>query len=313
MAIMMDVSGAQPFDIQHRNAHIKFNEDGSINLVIGCVDIGQNLTGAMAQVAAETLGLNYEDVHIVTGDTDYTFFEVGQHASGGAYQIGNAVIQAAEEAKSHILARAAKKLEVTPDDLHIQNGVVSSMSNPSKHIAVEAVAREAMYNFEGDHMHISGKGSFSPTMNPPPLAAVFTEVSVEKTTGVVEVLKVLYVADAGRSINPATVEGQIEGAISQSIGLVLTEEYAVNSKTGALESDNLNTYKLPTALDMPDIEVVLYEEPVPSGPFGAKGVGQGAMVAVTPSIANAIYDAVGVLITDMPITPEKIVQALKTR
>jgi len=310
MAIMMDVSGAQPFDIQHRNALIKFNEDGSINLLVNAADLGQNLLGTLSQIAAETLGLNYEDVHVVTGDTDSTLYDIGQHASGGAYQIGNAVILAAEDAKTHLLKRAAKKLEVAPEDLDVGNGKVFVVADTSRQISIESVVREAMYNFENDHMNISGKGSFSPIQNPPPFAAVFTEVMVDRETGVVDVLKILYVADPGVALNPATVEGQIEGAIAQSFGYVLTEEYAVNKETGALESDNFNTYKLPSTLDMPDIEVVLHEEPVPSGPYGAKGVGQGAMIAVTPSIANAIYDAVGVLISDMPATPEKILRAL---
>lgn len=114
------------------------------------------------------------------------------------------------------------------------------------------VAREAIYNFERAHLSISGKGAFSPVMNPPPFSVIFTEVEVDVETGEVAVLNILYVADPGRTINPAT---------------------------GALESDNLNTYKLPSILDMPEIEVVLYEEPVPSGPFGAKGITQGAMGA----------------------------------
>ena len=134
---------------------------------------------------------------------------------------------------------------------------------------------------------------------------------MDAETGEVKVLKILYLADPGKAINPATVEGQLEGAIAQSLGYVLTEDYVINKKTGVLDSDNFNTYKLVTALDMPKTEVILYEKPVPSGPFGAKGIAQAAIIAVTPSIANAIYDAVGVFITDMPATPEKILEALK--
>ncbi len=136
---------------------------------------------------------------------------------------------------------------------------------------------------------------------------------MDTETGEVKVLKILYVNDSGRAINPATVEGQLEGGIAQSVGYCLTEDYVINKETGVLESDNFNTYKIPSALDMPETEVILYEEPVPSGPFGAKGVGQNTMIAVTPAIANAIYDAVGVFITDMPATPEKILEALKGR
>lgn len=310
IGIMMDVSGAQPFNTQHRNALIKLNADGSVNLIISAADIGQNLIGTLAQIAAETLCLNYEDIHIVTGNTDSTLYDTGQHASGGVYQIGHAVIRAAEEVRTQLLERAAKRLEVSIDDLAIKDKRIYVKSNPEKNLSVGEVAKGAIYNTQNEHLNISGKGSFSPKDNPPPFAAVFTEVEVDIETGEVKVLKILYVADPGRAINPTTVEGQIEGGIAQSLGYVLSEDYVVNNKSGALESDNFNTYKIPSVLDMPETEVLLYEKPVPSGPFGAKGVGQGVMVAITPSIANAIFDAVGVLITDMPATPEKIIAAL---
>jgi xanthine dehydrogenase molybdenum-binding subunit len=311
MAIGMDVSGAQPFDIQHRNAFIKFNEDGSINLLVSACDMGQNIIGALAQIAGETLGLKYEDVHVVTGDTDSTLYDIGQHASGSTYQIGHAVKRAAEGAKSQLLVRAARKLKASPEDLELREGRIFMVSDPEKGFSVGEIAKEAMYNFDGEHLNVSGLGTFSPELNPPPFYAVFTEVDVDMETGVVDVQKIVYVADPGRAINPTTVEGQLEGAIAQSLGYVLTEDYISNSETGALESDNFNTYRVFSAQDMPETEVVLYEEPVPSGPFGAKGIAQGAMVAVTPSIANAIYNATGVLITDMPATPEKILAALK--
>ena len=148
---------------------------------------------------------------------------------------------------------------------------------------------------------------------PPPFAAVFAEVEVDIETAEVRILKILYVNDSGRAITPTTVEGQAEGGIAQSIGYCLTEDYVINKETGVLESDNFTTYKIPSALDMPETEVILYEEPVPSGPFGAKGAGHGTTIAVNPAIANAIYDAVGVFITDMPATSEKIWEALKRR
>jgi xanthine dehydrogenase molybdenum-binding subunit len=311
MGIAMDVSGAQPHNIQHRNAFIKFNEDGSANLMVNAPDLGQNVIGALVQIAAESLGLRYEDIHVVSGDTDSTLYDIGQHASGGVYQIGHAVINAAAEAKTQLLERAAKKLEVSPDDLDVEGRRIFAKGDPKKEISVGTVVKEAMYNFKGEHLNISGKGSFSPTLNPPPFSVVFTEVEVDTETGEVKVLKILYLADPGKAINPATVEGQLEGAIAQSLGYVLTENYTLHKETGALESNNFDTYKFPMILDMPETEVILYEKPVPSGPFGAKGIAQGAMVAVTPSIANAIYDAVGVLIADMPATPEKILGALK--
>jgi len=313
MGIMMDVTGAQPFNTQSRNAYIKFNEDGSANLMVSGSDVGQNLIGTMAQIAAEVLGVAYEDIHVVTGDTDSTMFDTGQHASGSCYQMGHAVMRAAEEAKKQLLERAAKKLEVAADELEVKDRQIYVKSDPQKGMSVGEITKEAIYNFEGEHLNISGKGSFSPTQNPPPFAAVFAEVEVDTKTGEVKVLKILYVNDSGRAINPTTLEGQLEGGIAQSVGYCLTEDYFINRETGVLESDNFATYKIPSTLDMPETEVILYEEPVPSGPFGAKGVGQSTMIAVTPAIANAIYDAVGVFITDMPATPEKILEALKAK
>jgi xanthine dehydrogenase molybdenum-binding subunit len=311
MGIMMDVSGAQPFDIQHRNVAIKFNEDGSVNLSFSSVDVGQNLHGTMAQMAAEILGIPYEDVHIQTGDTDINLYDTGQHASGGCYQVGQAVVIAAEDAKKALLERAAKKLDAAVGELEARDRRVYVVSDPEKSISIAEIAKDAIYNFEGQHSNISGKGSFSATKNPPPFAAVFAEVEVDVETGEVKVLKILYIFDCGKAINPATVEGQLEGGVAQSIGYVLSEDYMVNKKTGAVMTDNFTTYRLAGTLDMPDMEVVLYEELVPSGPFGAKGAGHSTMIAVTPAIVNAIYDAVGVFITDMPATPEKILKALK--
>ncbi len=313
MAIFMHVSGAHPFNTQHRNAFIKFNEDGSASLIVSACDMGQNLLGTISQIAAEVLGVRYEDIHVVTGDTDITMFDQGQHASGGLYQIGNAVIIAATEAKNQLLERAAKKLEVSADELEVKDRRIYVKAAPQKGISVGEVSKEAIYNFEEQHLNIFGKGSFSPTPNPPPFGAVFAEVEVDTETGEVKILKILFVNDVGRAINPTTVEGQMEGGIAQGIGITLTEDYFIN-ESGVVESDNFTTYKIPAALDMPELEVILYEEePVSSGPFGAKGVGENPNIAVPPAIANAIYNAVGVRIKDMPITPEKILEVLKAK
>jgi xanthine dehydrogenase molybdenum-binding subunit len=313
MAIMMDVSGAHPSCIQHRNAYIKFNEDGSANLIVTAYDMGQNLSGTCAQIAAEVLGIGYEDIHIVNGDTDSTMFDTGIGASAGVYQVGNAVMKAAQEARRQLLDRAGKRLGVAANELEVKDGRIYVKSDSQRGMSVADVTKQATYDFEGEHLNISGKGSFSPTQNPPPFAAVFAEVEVDIETAEVRILKVLYVNDSGRVINPTTVEGQVEGGIAQSVGYCLTEDYVVNKETGVLESDNFTTYKIPSTLDMPETEVILYEEPVTSGPFGAKGAGHSTTIAVNPAIANAIYDAVGVFITDMPATSEKIWEALKRR
>jgi xanthine dehydrogenase molybdenum-binding subunit len=313
MAIMMDVSGAHPSCIQHRNAYIKFNEDGSASLMVTAYDMGQNLSGTCAQIAAEVLGIRYEDIHIVNGDTDSTMFDTGIGASAGLYQVGHAVMNAAAEARRQLLDRAGKRLGVAAGELEVKDRRIYVKSDPQRGMSVADVTKQATYNFEGEHLNISGKGSFSPTKNPPPFAAVFAEVEVDIETAEVKILKILYVNDSGKVVNPATVEGQVEGGIAQSVGYCLTEDCVINKETGVLESDNFTTYKIPSTLDIPEMEVILYEEPVPSGPFGAKGVGHGTTIAVNPAIANAIYDAIGVFITDMPATSERIWKALKAR
>jgi xanthine dehydrogenase molybdenum-binding subunit len=144
-------------------------------------------------------------------------------------------------------------------------------------------------------------------------AAAFAEVEVDTETGEVKLLKMVLAHDIGRAINPMTVEGQLEGGMGQGIGYALTEDYFINKGNGVVESDNFTTYKIPSTLDMPETEVIIVEQPVASGPFGAKSVGESPMNAIAPAIANAIYDAVGVRIKDLPITPEKVVKVLRAK
>lgn len=182
---------------------------------------------------------------------------------------------------------------------------------PDKGLSVAEVAWNAIYNLEGDCLNISGKGSFVQTTYAPPTQAVFAEVEVSIETGVVKILKLVIANDSGIAINPNNVEGQIEGGALQGIGFGLIEDYVISKNSGAVETDNFNSYRIPSPPDLPDIEVILVEKPDPTGPFGAKGVGESALVAIAPAIANAIYDAVGVRIADLPVTPEKILRALK--
>jgi len=312
MALMMHVTGS-PGSTQHRNVYLKFNEDGTVSLMTGSLDIGQNLHGTISQIAAEVLGIHYEDIIIHTGDTDTTMFDQGMHACGGLYQVGNAVVNGAGALKEKLLTRAAKMIEADPEDLDIKDRMIFVKGSPAKGISVSDVTKEAIYNFEQDHDSLGAKGAFSPDTVPPPFGATFADVSVDIETGEVEVEKMVYVCDMGRAINPQTVEGQMEGGLAQGIGYVLTEDYFVNPQSGVMEADNFTTYKIPAAIDMPDMDVILYEGKCSSGPFGAKGVGECSTVGVAPAIANAIYDAIGVRITSMPITPEKIIEGLKQK
>ena len=159
----------------------------------------------------------------------------------------------------------------------------------------------------------TGSSSYRPSDSPPPYQTVFSEVEVDTETGEVKVPKMVVVNDSGRAINPMTVEGQLEGGASQGLGYALWEKPVMDTDTGQVLTDDFDTYKIATTLDMPELETVLLEQPEPSGPFGAKGVGEPGCVNQAASIANAIYDAIGVRIWKLPITPERVLEALKTK
>jgi len=313
MATMTHCSGAWPLLIEHSNAFIKFNEDGTVSLTVNPGSPGTHIWGTLSQIAAEELGIRVEDIHIVTGSTETTMFDLGSHASRSTYVTGNAVLEAARQAKSQLLERAAKMLDVSPDELDVNNRQVYVKKAPEKSISVADVCFNAIWNLKGESLNISGKSSWASHYNSVPTAAYFAEVEVDTETGEVKVVKFITVVDCGKAINPMTVEGQCEGGIQQGIGYGLTENYVINKDTGVVESDNFSTYRMLGSLDMPETEIIIIDKPDPKGPFGAKGVGEPAMVGIAPAIANAIYDAVGVRITDLPVTPEKILAALKAR
>lgn len=313
MGTMSHCSGAAPLYMDHSNAFIKLNEDGSADLTVHPGPVGQHIWGALSQIAAEELGLHVEDIHIVTGDTDVTLFDYGSDASRSTYVIGNTVIIAARQAKEQILERAAKMLGVPPSELEIKDRRVYVRVNSEKSISVAEVCYDAIYNFKGECLNISGKCSWESRWNSPPTGAFLAEVEVNMETGRVKVIKSITAMDCGKAVNPMTVEGQLEGGMQQGIGYGLTEDYVINKDTGVVVSDNYDTYKMPGVLDMPETEAIIIDKPDPKGPFGAKGVGEPGMVGVAPAIANAIYDAIGVRIKDLPITPEKVLKALEEK
>jgi xanthine dehydrogenase molybdenum-binding subunit len=310
---MTHCSGAAPLYLDHSNALIKLNEDGSADLTVHPAPLGQGIWGALSQIAAEELGIGVEDIHIVTGDTDVTLFEYGSDASRSAYAIGNAVLIAARQAKEQLLERAAKMLEASPDELEIEEKRIHVRANPERGVSVAEVCYDAIYNFKGECLNISGKCSWEGRWNSPPTGAFFAEVEVNTETGRVKVIRLVTAMDCGKAINPTAVEGQLEGGMQQGLGYGLTEDYIINKDTGVVGSDNYDNYKMPGILDMPQTEIIIIDKPDPKGPFGAKGVGEPGMVGIAPAIANAIYDAIGVRIRELPITPEKILKGLEEK
>ena len=313
MSIMNHASGAGGFLLEHSGAIIKLNEDGSANLTIGPSEMGQGILGALSQIAAESMGLKYEDIHVVTGDTDVTLFDIGSHASRSVLVIGNAVMDAGQKIREQLLALAAAKLEAAAEDLEIREGRVAVAGVPDQGVDVAQLAHDAIYNYTESGAQISATGAYLSTSHNPNFQAAFAEVEVDTDTGVVTVLRYVMAHDIGRAINPQAVEGQLQGGAMQGLGFALTENYAIDKTSGETLTDNFASYRIPSIRDIPEMDIILVEDPAPNGPYGAKGVGEPGLVNVAPSIANAVYDAIGVRINTLPMSPKKVLTALNAQ
>jgi xanthine dehydrogenase molybdenum-binding subunit len=310
MSIMTHASGAGGFLLEHSTAIIKLNEDGSAQLTVSPCEMGQGILGVLTQIAAEITGVRYEDIRVATGDTDITLFDIGTHASRSTYAIGNAVLDAGRQVRALVLERAAMRLATTPDALEASGGRVYVKDDPDNAVSIAEISHAAIYDYGTDARHIQATGKHQSLMHCPNFQAGFAEIEVDVQTGEIEVLKLVIAHDIGRAINPLTVEACLEGGAAQGLGYALTEDLVIDKETGKVLSDSFATYKMLSALDMPEVEIILVEQPDPTGPFGAKGVGETGITNVAPSIANALYDAVGVRVHSLPMTPEKVLDAL---
>ena len=299
---------------------MKMNYDGSASLVTGAVDIGQGSDTTLSQIAAETLGIAIEDITITSKGTYQTPHDGGTVASRIVYLVGNAVKKAAEGVRKQLIEVASEQLEANPDDLEIKDRKVVVKGSPSRFIPIGEVVMTAIYS-KGFNPAAIGRFSMTGCMldengHGTPIDAYLygthiAEVEVDVETGKVDILRIVAAHDVGKAINPMIVEGQIEGGVTMGIGSALYEQILMDK--GIVLNPNFTDYKIPTSLDIPKIEPIIVESMEPSGPFGAKGVGEPAMSPTAPAIANAIYDAIGVRFHDIPITPEKVMKALKSR
>lgn len=306
----------------YSDAFIKLNCGGKVDLLIGSTDHGQGAYTILAQIAAEELGARVEDVNVVAGDTDATPPCLGLWGSRQTFAAGNAVRNAAVEAKRALLEAVADRLEASPAELDIKDGSVFVKEHPENNITFDDAVK---YSYEVKGRPLAGRGYYDDPIsepvdpstgygNPCPtytFACHVAEVEVNPRTGEVKVLKLVAAHDVGRAINPVSVEGQIEGGVAQGIGYGLMEEIVWDY--GRVVNGSVIDYKVPSAPDMPVIVPIIVETDDPYGPFGAKGVGEPGLVPTAPAIANAIYAAVGVRIKSLPITPEKVLAALKSK
>ncbi len=304
MSIMMQGSGIPEIDMGA--ATIKMNEDGSFNLLVGATDLGTGSDTILAQIAAEVLGVPLAKILVTSSDTDVTPFDVGAYASSTTYVSGMAVQRAAEKVREQILGVAAPMLGVSTERLALRSESVIGEAGAS--VSLSRVCQRAMY--ETDQFQIAATASCVPSESPPPFLANFARVAVDTDTGVIKVLHYVAVVDCGVAINPRLAEGQVEGAIVNGIGYALSEEMQFSSR-GRVRNPTLFDYKIPGALDIPRIDVVLVDSYEPTGPMGAKSVGEIGINGPIPTIANAIYDAVGVRLRQTPFTPERVLEALQ--
>ncbi|HMK36731.1 MAG TPA: xanthine dehydrogenase family protein molybdopterin-binding subunit [Desulfomonilaceae bacterium] len=345
--------GARVYLSDAQGIILKVDDDGKVQVITGGTDQGQGSETIIRQMVAEATGFKPEDVTIFLGDTEVCPWDVGTHASRHAFMVGHAILLAAGEVKSKVLALASKWMAnlmqqdfqkkarrdpnfklpeldygvlSDPENLDIQNGTVFLKSEPDNSVfripaarilrkahlvgtgKGEMVTAEAFYDPPNEMLDRDGKGNLSCCYT---FGAHGVEVEVDRETGQVTILNYVAAHDVGRAINPMLVKGQIYGATIMGAGYALTEEIQVNH--GRVMNPNLLDYKILTAKDEIPIDAVIIEPIEPTGPFGAKGIGEPACVPSAPAIANAIYDAIGVRIKDLPVTPEKILAALKSQ
>ncbi|MBN1460232.1 MAG: xanthine dehydrogenase family protein [Armatimonadetes bacterium] len=286
-------------------ATVQINEDGTVSVVTGAI----NLTGtntSFGQIAAESLGVPMSKVTVHQGDTDTSPRNDGTWNSRVTFGTGEAVRRAAEDAKRQLAEALAEELKAAPEDIEVVDGKVRVRKSRAKPLSLaEAAGRATEYRGA-----LVGRGALSDLWPPAvPICAQIAEVEVDRETGQVQVTRLITALDVGRAINPMSVEGQIEGAASQGLGYALAEEYIYN-EAGHLLNDNFMDFRMLTSLDHPTFESTLIEEARDSGPYGAKGVGEPPLIPTAAAVANAIYDAIGVRVTRLPVTPERIIREL---
>jgi len=307
LACAMQGSGITGIDMAA--ATLLMNEDGSFRLLVGATDLGTGSDTVLAQIAAEALGVPAEKIVVYSSDTDFTPFDTGAYASSTTYVSGNAVLRAAEEVKRQILEVAAEMLEEPVEALTLERERVVSRRT-GRSVSYEEIGHRATY--VANQRQIAATASFTCPESPPPFAAFFCEVAVDTETGAVRVEKFVAVADCGQPIHPKLAEGQLEGAVVQGIGHALYEEMLF-SERGSCVNRTFFDYRIPTALDVPEIEAILVPSEEPTGPFGAKSIAEIGINGPLPAISNAIYHAVGVRLTRAPFTPERVLEALKAK
>lgn len=316
------LGGARQLGHQSCGAIVRICEDGSVNLLTGATDCGQGSDTVLTMIVAEELGLKYEDVQLQRVDTAYTPVDPGSYGSRVTALAGQATQKAAQDAKKQLLEAGAKAWNVTPDEIEMRNSVVYLKKNPEKKMSFEKLAKIASY--EGSGAVILGRGYSGYGIEPLDFmtgtgnggtgysfTAQTVGLGVDMETGKIDVTDFTIVHDCGRPLHPISVESQNEGGAVQGLGQAIYEEFVMDK--GKTFNDNFLDYKMPRSTDSPDIKVIDIITDDPDGPYGAKEASEGSHVSAPPAVVTAIHNATGIWFKDLPVTPEKIVKALKEK
>jgi putative selenate reductase molybdopterin-binding subunit len=304
LALCMQGSGI-PF-VDMGACSVKINDDGSFNLLVGAADCGTGADTVFAQIAADVLGVQADDILVYSGDTDFTPFDKGAYASSTTYISGMAVKKAAEAAKVRIVERAARLLKVAPAEIELRDRRAWAADGQS--ISISEIALNALHT--EDQEQIIGTASHWSTESPAPFAAQMAEIEVDLETGEITVKKLVMAVDCGVPINPMTASSQVEGGMVQSLGYAMCEETLLDDLGRPLNAQ-FGPYWIFRSDDTPETEVFLVQTMEASGPFGAKSIAEIVIDAVAPAVRNALLDATGVTIEQIPFTPERVWRALR--
>ncbi|MCX5774854.1 MAG: molybdopterin-dependent oxidoreductase [Firmicutes bacterium] len=301
-AIAMQGSGIPHIDMG--SATVKLNDDGFYNLTVGATDIGQGSDTILAQIVAEELMTTVDKVIVYSSDTDLTPFDTGAYASSTTYVSGNAVLKAAVNMKEMLIEEGARALDVPKGEIDFDGKTCKAKD---KQISLSDLANHLYYS---EHQRqLTATNSFVGKVSPPPFMAGFIEIEVDTETGEFEILDYVSVVDCGTTLNPMLARGQVEGGIAQGLGMACFEDVKYSAK-GKLMSNSFLYYKVPTSLDIKKLTTEFADSYEKTGPFGGKSVGEIGIDTPPAVLCNAVYNAVGVRITKLPVTPEKILQGM---
>ena len=321
------LSGAgQPIywnSMPHSGVQLRLDRQGGVCVMCGSTEIGQGSDSILAYVVAEVLGINPFDIRVLTADTDLTPVDLGSYSSRVTLMTGNAALQAAERAREFLTIAVSEKLGSPIENISFADRRAFDVENPEVGVSFA----EAVQLAEAKFGTIGTVGSYTPPpaagkykgagVGPSPAysyTAAVAEVNVEPETGIVTVERIWIAHDVGRAINPVLVLGQVEGSVYMGLGEALMEEMTYRASRNVVHKfPSMLEYKSPTTMEMCEVKTFLVEEPDANGPFGAKEVGQGPLLPIPPVVANAVYDAVGVRIDEVPITPEKVLRAMRAK